>query len=163
MTRDAPASSAGAEQETPVRIPTSRMLVAVVALAGAMISGYMLLYKLGVITSLACGTGACESVQASPWSDFLGVPVPLWGVVGYGLIFVTALIGIQPAYATDRRIAILLVAACTYAFAFSLYLTWIEAVRIRAWCRWCVGSAIVATLLFLLALPELNRIRRGQA
>jgi uncharacterized membrane protein len=138
------------------------MLVAVVALAGAMISGYMLLYKLGVITSLACGTGACESVQASPWSDFLGVPVPLWGVLGYGLIFATALIGIQPAHAADRRIAIVLAAACTYAFAFSLYLTWIEAVRIRAWCRWCVGSAIVATLLFLLALPELKRIRRAQ-
>jgi uncharacterized membrane protein len=138
------------------------MLVAVVALAGTMISGYMLLYKLGVITSLACGTGACESVQASPWSDFLGAPVPLWGVLGYGLIFATALIGIQPAHAADRRIAIVLAAACTYAFAFSLYLTWIEAVRIRAWCRWCVGSAIVATLLFLLALPELKRIRRGQ-
>ena len=138
------------------------MLAAVVALAGAMIAGYMLLYKLGVITSIACGTGACESVQASPWSDFLGVPVPFWGVGGYGMIFAVAMLGIQPAHADKRWIAIVLLAASTYAFLFSGYLSYIEAVRIRAWCRWCIASAVVATLLFLLSLPEIKRLR-GEA
>ena len=150
-----------ADPAAPAAVPVTRMLIALVALGGALISGYMMLYKLGVITSLACGTGACESVQASPWSDFLGVPVPLWGVAGYLLIFATALLGMQPRHSADRRIAMILLAASTYAFAFSMYLTWIEAVRIRAWCRWCVGSAIVATLLFLFALPELRRLRQG--
>jgi uncharacterized membrane protein len=137
------------------------MLAAVVALAGALIAGYMLLYKVGVIRTLACGTGACESVQASPWSNFLGIPVPLWGVAGYAGIFATALLGIQPAHAQRRWIALFLLAASTYAFLFSAYLTYIEAVRIRAWCRWCIGSAVVATLLFLLSLPEIRRLRRS--
>ena len=137
--------------------------MAVAALAGVMISGYMLLYKLGIIVTLACGTGACESVQASPWSDFLGIPVPLLGVGGYGLIFGAALLGVQPGRLRDTRIAMVLLAAATFAFGFSAYLSWIEAVRIQAWCRWCIASAVVATLLFLLALPEIGNLRRRTA
>jgi len=141
----------------------TRMGIAVAALAGILISGYMLLYKLGVITVLACGTGSCELVQASPWSVFLGVPVPLLGLVGYGLIFITALIGIQPARTDSRAIAAVLLATCTFAFGFSAWLSWIEAVRIHAWCRWCIGSAVVATLLFVLSLPEILVLRRSEA
>lgn len=160
MISEVPAGLAEATADASVALPRNRMAIAVIALAGVMIAGYMLLYKLGVIQTIACGTGACESVQASPWSDFLGVPVPLWGVVGYGLIFATALIGIQPGRLQDRRIAAILLAASTYAFLFSMYLSWIEAVRIRAWCRWCIASAAVATLLFLLSLPELRRLKK---
>ncbi|HUF68132.1 MAG TPA: vitamin K epoxide reductase family protein [Longimicrobiales bacterium] len=138
----------------------TRMGMAVAALAGILISGYMLLYKLGVISTLVCGTGSCELVQASPWSDFLGVPVPLWGVAGYGLIFVTSLIGIQPGRAGDKRIALVLLVAATFAFAFSAWLSWIEEYRIQAWCRWCIASAIVATLLFGLSLAEVRVLRR---
>jgi len=139
----------------------SRMAMAVAALAGLLISGYMLLYKIGVIAAIACGTGACEVVQASPWSEFLGLPVPLWGVAGYGLIFATALIGIQPGRLADRRIAFILLGASTFAFGFSAWLSWIEAYRIHAWCRWCIGSAVVATILFLTALPEIAVLRNG--
>lgn len=139
----------------------SRMGMAVAALTGLLISGYLLLYKLGVIGAVACGSGSCELVQASPWSQLLGLPVPLWGVVGYGAILVSALIGIQPGRADDRRIAAFLLTAATIAFGFSAYLSWIEEYRIQAWCRWCIGSAVVATLLFLLSLPEIGVLRRG--
>jgi len=136
--------------------------MALAALAGVLISGYMLLYKLGIITVLACGTGSCEIVQASPWAVFLGIPVPLLGVAGYGLILVTALIGIQPGRTADRRIALILLAAAAFAFGFSGWLSWLEAVRIHAWCRWCLGSAATATVLFLLALPEIAVLRGGR-
>jgi uncharacterized membrane protein len=137
------------------------MVMAVAALAGLLISGYMLLYKIGVLATIACGTGACEIVQASPWSEFLGVPVPLLGVVGYGLILGTALVGIQPGRLDDRRIALILLGASAIAFAFSAWLSWIEAYRIQAWCRWCIGSAVVATVLFVMSLPEIGVLRQG--
>jgi uncharacterized membrane protein len=60
----------------------------------------------------------------------------------------------------DRRVAAFLFLASLYAFGFSAYLSYIEAVRIQAWCRWCIASAVVATLLFLLSLPEIGRMRR---
>ena len=139
--------------------PASRMAVAFLALAGVLVSVYMLLYKLQVIPTIACGTGGCEVVQASQYADFIGVPVPAWGVLGYGAILATALAGVQPGRAGSRRVAQLLLLLSTGAFAFSLYLTALEMWVIHAWCRWCVGSAVIATLLFLFTLPEIKRLR----
>jgi uncharacterized membrane protein len=154
----ADAAAAADEQSSP---PLGRMIIAVAALVGLLIALYMLLYKLGAVASLACGSGSCEAVQASPWASFIGLPVPLWGVVGYALIFGLALAGIQPAFADDRRIALGLFLASTFAFAFSMYLSAMEAFVIQAWCRWCIGSAIVASILFLASLAEIPRLRRG--
>jgi uncharacterized membrane protein len=142
--------------------PVTRMGIAVVALGGVFLSVYMLLFKLGMIGELACGAGACDRVQSSPWSDFLGVPVPLWGVAGYAMIFGLAVAGLQPALVRDRRIAAALLATTGFAFAFSMYLTWLEAFVINAWCRWCIASAVMATLLFLLALPEVRTLTRTE-
>jgi uncharacterized membrane protein len=139
------------------------MVAAVLALVGVLISVYMMLYHLGMIGSILCGTGGCETVQNSPWASFLGVPVPLIGLVGYGVMFAVALLGIQPRYVGDRRISLVLLAGGLIGFAYSLYLTWLEAFVIHAWCQWCIGSAILATLLLFSVLPELARIRERQS
>jgi uncharacterized membrane protein len=146
--------------DAPASPPAHRMAIAVFALAGLLVAAYLLLYKINVIGTIACGTGACESVQASPWAVFLGIPVPAWGVVGYLVILLLALAGLQPAFMDNRLVPLLLLANTTFAFAFSAYLTWIEAYRIQAWCRWCVVSAIIATLIFLLSLRELPILLR---
>jgi uncharacterized membrane protein len=144
--------------------PGNRMVVAVLGLAGLFLALYMLLHKLGVIPVLACGVGGtCDVVQNSSWAVFLGIPVPAWGVAGYGAIFVLALLGLQPRFADDRRVAGLLLGAATIAFLFTIYLNALEAFVIHAWCRWCIGSAVIATMLFLFTLPELRRIRRTAA
>ena len=136
------------------------MAVAVLALIGLLISTYLLLYKLNVMKTLLCGTGGCETVQSSPWAVFIGVPVPAWGVAGYLLILGLAIAGIQPRFSENRTLARALLATATFAFAFSAYLTWVEAFLLQAWCRWCVGSAIVATLIFVATLFELPAILR---
>jgi uncharacterized membrane protein len=151
---------AGSGEQPHVRIPINRMLIALLALAGLLIATYMLLFKLGLIGELACGLGACDRVQASPWAVFLGLPVPLWGVVGYAFILALALVGVQPGFARDRRVGLGLLLATGYAFGFSMYLTYLEAFVINAWCQWCVVSAFIATALFACALPELRRARR---
>ena len=138
------------------------MAVAVLALIGLLISTYLLLYKLNVMKTLLCGTGACETVQSSPWADFIGVPVPAWGVAGYLIILGLAIAGIQPRFIENRTLARMLLATATFAFAFSAYLTWVEAFLLQAWCRWCVASAIVATLIFVATLFELPAILRRQ-
>ena len=40
---------------------------------------------------------------------------------------------------------------------FTAYLTWLELFVIHAICRWCVGSAVIITLIFLLAVLDLRR------
>ena len=136
------------------------MAVATLALVGVLISVYMTAYKYGLIGTIACGTGGCQTVQNSPWSIFMGIPVPLIGLVGYGLLFATALIGLQPRFEGDRRIAIVLVLGAVIGAVFSAYLTYLEASVIHAWCRWCVVSAILAALILLFTLPEIGNLRR---
>jgi uncharacterized membrane protein len=160
-----------AETESPPAVeraaaapPGNRMIVAVLALAGTFLALYMLLHKLGVIPVLACGAGGtCDVVQSSQWAVFIGIPVPAWGVAGYGALFVLAMAGLQPGFADDRRIAGLLLLTATIAFIFTVYLNALEAFVIHAWCRWCIASAVIATLLFLFTLPEMRRVRRAAA
>jgi uncharacterized membrane protein len=137
----------------------NRMGIALFALVGVLISAYMAAYAFGMIGTIVCGTGGCATVQNSPWSVFLGVPVPVIGLLGYGLLVITALLGLQPRFEDDRRIAVILLVAAIGGAAFSAYLTWLEAVVINAWCRWCIVSAILAALILLFALPEAARLR----
>jgi uncharacterized membrane protein len=145
------------EEEHP-SAPLHRMGLALFALVGLLIAGYLLLYKFKVLSSLACGTGGCEVVQSSPWAVFLGIPVPAWGVAGYLAILALALIGLQPRFVYSRGLSTIIFLTAAFAFGFSMYLTGLEAFRIHAWCRWCVGSAVVATLIFLFSLRELPLI-----
>jgi len=154
--------SEGSSKKRQVSEPVARMTVGVLSLIGVFIASYLLLHKFGVVGTLACGTGDCGVVQASRWAIFLGVPVPAWGVIGYTMIFGTAILSIQPRWIGDRRIGLFLFGMATIAFLFSAYLTAIEAFVLHAWCRWCVVSAVIATLIFLLTLTELRQGERGQ-
>lgn len=149
------------EEAAGARPPANRMIIAVLALIGILVAAYMTLYKFGVIGSLACGLGACETVQTSKWATFLGMPVPVLGVVGYAALLGVALVGLQPRGFGSRGIAIALLALATGAFLFSVYLSVLEQFVIRAWCRYCIASAVIATLIWISSLAELPRLRRA--
>jgi uncharacterized membrane protein len=133
------------------------MGIALLSLAGLFVAGYLYLYKLGMIGTLVCGTGGCETVQLSPYSRFLGVPVSLIGVLGYALLLVLALLALQPRFAGPAWPARLLTWLAGAAVLFSLYLTGLEFFVIHAICRYCVVSAVLIVLIFLLAARELRR------
>lgn len=137
------------------------MTLAAVALIGVFVAAYLFLYKVGVFGVIVCGDGACEVVQNSPWAYFLGVPVAAWGLVGYIAIFVTAFLGTQPRFVAARWVSWALLALTATAFGFSVYLSLLEEFVIHAWCRWCIGSAIIATVTFGLSLPEIRTLRKG--
>ena len=142
------------------------MAIAVLALAGLMISLYLALYKLGYLGFIACGTGGCEVVQGSAWAYFpprtlveWGPPVALWGAVAYTVLLVLAFLGVQPRWSEERWVALALFGMAAVGVAFSAWLTYLEAAVIGAWCRWCVVSALLITLIFLLSLPGLRKAR----
>ena len=136
-----------------------RMGSALLSLFGFFVATYLYLYSLGKIPGLACGTGGCETVQASPWAYFLGFPVALYGVLGYLACLGFALIGIQKGGTSRHWSDTFLLLGAGIGVLFSAYLTYAEAVLIHAWCRWCVGSAIIITLLFVSALLGWRTLR----
>jgi len=138
-----------------------RQAIALLALIGFFIALYLWLYKIGAIGELKCGTGACEAVQTSRWAVWLGVPVAFYGVVGYAALFLVALVGVQPAFAMRRAPTLLLAALASGGLLFTLYLTYLEVFVIHAICRWCVGSAVVITVIWVVSMIGLKTWGEG--
>src|SRR5437764_6148123 len=130
----------------------SRQTIALLAVIGLFISLYLSLYKVGLIGTLQCGTGSCELVQTSRWAVILGIPVAFYGVAGYAVLLGVALVGLQPRFLTRRGPAVLLAVLSTIGWVFTLYLTYVELFEIHAICRWCVGSAVIITAIWITAL-----------
>ncbi len=140
---------------------THRMVAALLALVGFLISLYLWLWKVGLIGILACGDGGCETVQLSKYGDFLGVPVAFWGMLAYGGMLGFSLLGLQPRWQERREPTIGLMMLAGVGVLFSGYLTYLEAAVIHAWCRWCVVSAVLVSVIFVTALAGWRRMRRG--
>jgi uncharacterized membrane protein len=140
---------------------TRRNIIAVLSLAGVFLATYLSLFKLGIVGSLACGTGQCELVQASKWATFAGAPVALWGVGFYLAMFGASVAGSFGPLMESRAVSIALVVMSGWGVLFSGWLTYIELVKIEAICRWCVASAILVLALFALSVGELRERRRA--
>lgn len=134
-----------------------RQTIAVLALVGIAVATYLWLHAIGVIGVLKCGTGGCETVQASPYARFLGLPVALYGVGGYVALFGISLAGVQPGLVGAAWPTRWLAALSGIGFLFTLYLTSLEMFVIHAWCRWCLASAAIITAIFVTALVGLRR------
>jgi uncharacterized membrane protein len=136
---------------------TRRMGAAALSLAGILVSAYLFLYKHGAIGALACGDGGCETVQLSRYASFLGVDVALIGLLGYAVLLGLSLLGLQPAWQGRGTVGTLLTAFSGVGVGFAVYLTYLELFVIHAICRWCVASAVIITLIFVLALLDRRR------
>jgi uncharacterized membrane protein len=140
-----------------------RMAVALLSIAGLFVATYLYLYKIGVIGTLVCGTGSCETVQLSAESRFLGVDVSLIGMVGYGGLLLLALLALQPRFAGRSWPMLLLVMGAALAVGFTAYLKYLEFFVIHAVCRWCVASAVIILAIFGLTVVEYRRAEAVQS
>ena len=141
---------------------TKRMWMALISLGGLFLGAYLTLYKFGVIGSLVCNVGSCEQVQTSRWSMFLGLPVATWGIGFYALMLALSIAGLQPRYAESRGLALAIVLLTGWGMLFTAWLNYLEAFVINAWCEWCLGSAAMVVLLFILAILDWRELRSAE-
>ena len=135
-----------------------RQAIALLALVGLFVALYLWLHALGFGGAIKCGaSGGCETVQTSQWAVFLGFPVAFYGVVGFLAVLIVALLALRPAALAERKWSLVLAGLATAGLLFTAYLTYLELFVIHAICRWCVGSAIVITLIWIVALTALRR------
>ena len=149
--------SAGAS--APGGTPLNRMVVALVALLGLLVALYMMAYAAGLTGPILCNVGNCEAVQNSQFSRIGGIPVAVFGAVGYLALMVVGLLGLEPKFIGAWWVSVSLLGGGIIGVVFSAYLTYLEAYVIHAWCQWCVSSAIIMVLAFLFSFPEIKRMR----
>ena len=96
---------------------------------------------------LACGiTGldGCNLVAQSPYSKLFGLPLALYGAVFYALFFVIT------SYAfikvTKKAALVLLAFGITGALS-SVYFLYLQFFIIKAFCIYCVASAVISFFL----------------
>jgi len=126
------------------RILTTIMLL---ALAGIAVSLYSFLHNQGFASGEFCSIGEtlnCDVVNKGPYSKIYGIPVSLIGVAGYLFLGLGAFLKLrQPK---DKGLTLFLVLASLAGFAFSLYLTGIEAFVLETWCLLCLTSQLIILL-----------------
>jgi protein-disulfide isomerase len=93
----------------------------------------------------------CDRVATSRYSVVLGLPVALWGVVGYGLAAALAAWGLTPSGRRSHAPAGLLVAVSALAVAASVVLAVVSEVAIGALCLLCAGSWLLSLVLLVAA------------
>lgn len=128
------------------------ILIILAALAGFGIALYIRTKK-SRQQILVCPLHAdCEVVVHSEFSTFLGIPLEILGMLYYATVVISYIIFfILPSLARPHIVFSLLVISLA-AFLFSLYLTFIQAFTLRQWCSWCLVSASLSTLIFIMTV-----------
>jgi len=132
------------------------VVVAVIALAGVAVSSFSLYHHFSKSKTLFCDIGEsfnCDLVNRSVYSTVLGVPVALIGILGYLLI-----LGLATVYREKAETPAILVLVSAGGLGFALYLTYIEAYVLRAWCILCLTSL---TLIFSSAVLSAVLVARS--
>ncbi len=124
------------------------------ALAGLVVSLYLLTVHWGWWSAVCLGVGNCEVVNLSRWSELFGIPVALLGALTYISLIVLSTLIWKDLFAEYARLGRFFVAAI--GVAFSAYLTYVELFILHEICPWCVLSAILITLIAILSGLELR-------
>jgi uncharacterized membrane protein len=129
---------------------TLRRAIAFFAALGIGVATYIAVEAAGgdAPRCLAGSTG-CATVAKSSYSHLAGVNIAVFGIVGYLLLLASAF------FASDlARFGGFVVALG--GFGYSVFLTYVEVFKIEAICQWCIGSAILMTILFALNAVRLT-------
>ena len=128
--------------------PILRVTLAVLAVAGAAVSGYLVWHRYAG-GELLCTTGGCETVQDSAYAQVAGIPVALLGLAAYTAIGATVLV-----VAVEARLAGAVLALS--GVVFSAYLLVVQLAVIDAVCIWCVANDVIVSLVAAAALLRLR-------
>ncbi|QLE54548.1 vitamin K epoxide reductase family protein [Nostoc sp. TCL26-01] len=140
----------------------SRLIIAAIALLGALTTGYITVEKL-TGGSPACvaqaGVKGCNDVLSSPWATIFGQPLALFGLLAYTSMLILALAPVvwkagennsrKPLENLTWRL--LLVGAIAMS-VFSGYLMYLLAFQIKAVCPYCIASALFSLSLLVVTI-----------
>jgi len=150
--------AAGAEARPPLLLRSTLLdaAAALLALVGVADSVYLTVQHLLGNTLRCTLTSGCSEVLGSPYASLGGVPLAAFGAVAYFTAFSLATLSAF-GYTKARTLLAVLVASM---FAVTLWLLYLQAFVLRAFCQYCLLSAAVTTLLAVVVVAERLARRR---
>jgi len=135
-----------------VRTDKLTWLSRALSLTGFAIAVYLTTVYMKHVPPLCGGSGGCVTVQHSRFANLAGIPLPVFGLIGYTLLFISACLPGQRARTAGMLFTV-------FAITASVVLTYIELNVIHAICIWCVASA---TCAFFHVIVNSARYVRGE-
>jgi uncharacterized membrane protein/thiol-disulfide isomerase/thioredoxin len=130
---------------------TTSWLIPLLCLAGIGVASYLSYVEITQARAICGPVGDCNTVQQSEYARLFGIlPIGILGITGYMLILVTWIIGRSANRRKAAYSCLFLVGMSALGVIFSIYLTFLEPFVIGATCAWCLTSAIIMTIMFLL-------------
>lgn len=90
----------------------------------------------------------CNIVTTSSYSQLFGIPIAVYGVFFFAIVFVLAALELV---LFDRLLRRALQAAAVVGLLASLYFTFVQTFLIGAFCIYCLTSALIELSIFLIA------------
>ena len=129
-------------------IPKLPIAAAIVALAGLADSIYLTVHHLTAEPVPCSIISGCETVLTSSYAEIGGVPLAAFGALAYFAAFSLALLTIFGS----RTMWLAFGVVSAIMAAFTLWLLYLQAFVIGAFCQFCLLSAITSLTLFAIAL-----------
>lgn len=132
-----------------------KLLIPVLALLGLLDAGYLTYEKMMGIVPPCSPSFDCETVLQSSWSSIGPIPVSVMGMLYYTVIlFLGSLLvlDVKNIPFRGRGVSLFQIVrfVSTVGFLSSMGFVYLMAVVIQAWCPYCVISAGISTVLFLI-------------
>jgi uncharacterized membrane protein len=116
---------------------------AVISLAGLADAIYLTVVVMTGETAACGGSTGCIEVLGSPYARIVGIPVAFLGVCGYFAAFGFATFA---GFGFKRAQGLFALTVCAM-FAMTLWLLYVQAFVLHAFCRYCLFSAAFTFLL----------------
>jgi len=118
---------------------------------GLLVAIYMTIYKLTNNDSMCVGSGDCKFVNASGYSEVRGIPVAVFGVIGYLAILALFYLESKPGFFQTNG-SMLQFAVTLTGFLFTVWLVYVEVALLKAYCPFCITSQVAMTIIFILTV-----------
>ena len=133
------------------------------SLVGIGLASYLSFIHVGflrgeLVGGAACGGAGsafnCHAVTTGSWGTFLGMPLSLWGVLGYLLVFALSLLGRQPADSAEHAATLIFVLSLAFV-GLDLFLLGVMVFVIQYYCLFCLLTYAVNLSLVIISARSL--------
>jgi uncharacterized membrane protein len=124
------------------------------SILGLLVSIYMTIYKITSNDSMCLGSGDCSAVNSSKYSEVNGIPVAVFGMIGYLAILAVLYFENKNGFFKQNGTLMIFGMALT-GFLFTVWLIYVELVLLKAICPFCVTSQVSMTIIFIIAVIRL--------
>jgi uncharacterized membrane protein len=136
------------QPKRPRRVALLHSAAAFVSLIGLVDSIYLTVEHVSGRSVRCTIVSGCSEVLSSPYASFRGYPLALIGAVAYFTVFSLATLAAF-GYKTAGKLLLFVVAGM---FLVTLWLLYLQAFVIQAFCQFCLLSAVVTFVLAALVI-----------